>query len=71
MLFSHFLCGHFALGTLSKTYFNHAVFEINVLRKEKMTTSKSVKFATEIKNRIGTRYYFVSINTFYAIVIQC
>ena len=30
MTFSHGLCGHFALGTLSKTYLKDAVFEINV-----------------------------------------
>ena len=27
------LCGHFALGTLSKTYLKDVVFEINVLEK--------------------------------------
>ena len=66
MKFSPGLCGHFALGTLSKTYLKDVVFEINVFRKKspKMTKSQNVKFDTKIKNRIRTRYYFVSINTF-------
>ena len=35
MLFSPGLCGHFALGTLSKTYLKDVVFEINVFGKKK------------------------------------
>ena len=35
MIFSPGLCGHFALGTLSKTYLKDAVFEINVFSKKK------------------------------------
>ena len=35
-----------------------------------MTKSKIVKFDTKIKNRIITRYYFVSINTFWCMLIQ-
>ena len=34
MIFSPGLCGHFALGTLSKTYLKDAVFEINVSSKK-------------------------------------
>ena len=30
MIFSPGLCGHFARGTLSKTYLKDSVFEINV-----------------------------------------
>ena len=66
MIFSPGLCGHFALGTLSKTYLKDAVFERNVFEKKKpkMTKSKNVKFDTKIENRIRTRSGFVSINTF-------
>ena len=32
--FSDGLCGHFALGTLSKAYLKDAVFETNVFRKK-------------------------------------
>ena len=63
MIFSPGLCGHFALGTLSKTYLKDVVFEINVFSK-KIAKIKNVKFDTKINNRIRTRYYFVSINTF-------
>ena len=35
MKFSAGLFGHFALGTLSKTYLKDAVFEINVFRKKR------------------------------------
>ena len=34
IIFSPGLCGHFALGTLSKTYLKDAVFEIHVFRKK-------------------------------------
>ena len=34
MIFPPGLCGHFALGTLSKTYVKDAVFEMNVHRKK-------------------------------------
>ena len=34
IIFSPGLCGHFALGTLSKTYLKDAVFEINVFEKQ-------------------------------------
>ena len=66
MTFSPGLCGHFALGTLSKTYLKDVVFEINVFsnRIPKITKIKNVKFDTKINNRIRTRYYFVSINIF-------
>ena len=73
MICSPGLCGHFALGTLSKTYLKDAVFERKVFRKKniaKITKSKNVKFDTKIKNRIGTRYYFVSIKTFWYTSIQ-
>jgi len=66
MKFSPGLCGHFALGTLSKTYLKDVVFEINVFSKKipKLAKIKNVKFDTQINNRIRTSYYFVSINTF-------
>ena len=66
MKFSPGLCGHFALGTLSETYLKDAVFEINVFSKKipKNANIEDVKFDTKINNRIRTRYYFVSINTF-------
>ena len=66
IIFSPGLCGHFALGTLSKTYLKDVVFEINVFIKKipKLATIKNVKFDTQINNRIRTIYYFVSINTF-------
>ena len=35
IIFSPGLCGHFALGTLSKTYLKDVVFEINVLKIDK------------------------------------
>ena len=66
MIFSPGLCGHFALGTLSKTYLRDIVFEINVTLKKSQNIAKfkNVKFDTKIKNRIIVRYYLVSINTF-------
>ena len=69
--FSPGLCGRFALGTLSKTYLKDIVFEINVLSKKipKIANVKNVKFDTQINNRIRTRYYFVSINTFQYLLI--
>ena len=47
MIFSPGLCGHFALGTLSKTYLQDAVFEIHDFRKKspQITTTKNVKSA--------------------------
>ena len=41
MIFSPGLCGHFALGTLSKTYLKDAVFEINVFSKKYQKQQKS------------------------------
>ena len=35
------LCGHFALGTLSKTYLKDVVFEINVLEKNRQKWQNS------------------------------
>ena len=60
------LCGHFALGTLSKTYLKDVVFEMNVFSKQipQIAKIKNVEFETKINNRIRTRYYFVSVNTF-------
>jgi len=60
------LCGHFALGTLSKTYLKDVVFEINVFSKKipKIAKIKNVKFYTKIKKRIIFRYYFDSISIF-------
>ena len=71
MQISHGLCGHFALGTLSKTYLKDVVCEINVFSKKIPTLAKikNVKFDTQINNRIRTRYYFVSINTFWYVLI--
>ena len=61
MKFSPGLCGHFALGTLLKTYLKDVVFEINVFSKKVPNTAKikNVKFDTKINNRIITRYDFV------------
>ena len=56
MIFTPGLCGHFALGTLSETYLEDAVFKINV--QDQNITNKY-----KIKKRIRTSYYFVSINT--------
>ena len=65
IIFSPGLCGHFALGTLSNTYLKDAVFELKVFGKKSPNMSKlpNVKFDTNIKKRIRTRYYFVLINT--------
>ena len=41
MKFSPGLCGHFALGTLSKTYLKDVVFEINVLEKNRQKWQNS------------------------------
>ena len=41
MKFSHGLCGHFALGTLSKTYLKDVVFAINV--KKKITKNDKIQ----------------------------
>jgi len=43
MKFSPDLCGHFALGTLSKTYLKDVVFEINVFSKKITKNSKNQK----------------------------
>ena len=66
MKFSPGLCGHFALGTLSKAYLKDVDFEINVFSKKtpKIENIKNLKLDTKINNRIRTRFYFVSINTF-------
>ena len=52
MKFSPGLCGHFALGTLSKTYLKDVVFEINVLEKnrQKWQKSKMSNFTPKSKN---------------------
>ena len=62
MILPHVQCGHFALGTLSKTYLEDVVFEINVFSKKipKVAKIKNVRFDTKNKNRIGTRYYLVT-----------
>ena len=66
MIFFNGLCGHFALGPLSKTYLEDVVFEINGFSKHmpKIAKLRNVRFDTKINNRIRTRYYFVSIKTF-------
>ena len=43
IIFSPGLCGHFALGTLSKTYLKDAVFERNVFRKKHAQNDKIPK----------------------------
>ena len=43
MKFSAGLCGHFALGTLSKTYLKDVVFEINVFSKKNTKKCKNQK----------------------------
>ena len=65
------MCGHFALGTLSKTYLKDVVFEINIFSTKitKLANIKNVKFDTQTNNRIRTRYYLVSINTFQYVLI--
>ena len=66
MKFSPGLCGHFALGTLSKTYLKDVVFEINVFSKKipKIANIKNVNFYTEIKTCIIFRYFVDSISIF-------
>ena len=58
------VCGRFALGTFSKTYFKDVVVEINMFITNKNTKSMNVSFDTKINKCIITRNYVVSINTF-------
>ena len=46
MICSPGLCGHVALGTLSKTYLKDAVFEIHVFRKTNRQTLPNSKTST-------------------------
>ena len=41
MILPHGQCGHFALGTLSKTYLKDVVFEINVLEQNRQKWQNS------------------------------
>ena len=43
MIFSDGLCGHFALGTLSKTDLKDAVFEITVFRRKKTAKNDKIQ----------------------------
>ena len=60
MIFSLGVYGHFALGTLSKTYLKDIVFEINVFRRnETYCKIQKVNVDTKTKVRIVLRYYVV------------
>ena len=63
MILSDVPCGHFALSTLSETCFTDAVFGLNV-RQQKLAKPPLVNVDIKNKNRIITRYCFVSIDTF-------
>ena len=72
IIFSPGLCCHVALGTYSRTCLKDAVVEINVRRHKLTNVAKIPKcqFDMNIKNRIITKYCFVSINTFQLVMIH-
>ena len=60
-------CVHFALRTLSETYFKDAVFDVHVRQQQLTKVSKTRKRQNwhDNKKRIITRYCFGSVNTFW------
>ena len=60
MIFSFGLCGHFALGTLSKTYLKDAVFEINFLANKINLPFKWLKAVNKKKKEAATKKIVVS-----------
>ena len=64
-------CGHFALGTLSETYskVNFLTWVLDRKNWQNLAKSKNVKFDMKIRNRIMTRYCFVSMKTSQRVMI--
>ena len=71
IIFSSGSCGHFALGTFSKTCLKDVVFDVSARQTidKKSVRSKNVKSGIKNKHRIITTYCFVSIKTFQHVMI--